>query len=67
MAKKEKKDRFWNMENKCRHCTKRKVGCHSDCDAYKKFKKDLEKYKNREKKLKPVNVKYDRRSERGIK
>ena len=55
------------MKNKCFKCRFRKVGCHSKCKHYKKFKKDLEEIRKREKKLKPVNLKYDRRCERELK
>ena len=55
------------MENKCHNCKIRKVGCHGNCKNYKKFKEDLKEYKKREKKLKPVNLKYDRRGERELK
>lgn len=31
----------YNMKNvPCKNCTDRKVGCHADCEAYKKCKKE---------------------------
>lgn len=29
----------FEMKNKCYECKKRKIGCHSDCDEYKQYKK----------------------------
>ena len=36
----------------CRDCTDRYIGCHSKCRKYKKWKKDLENTKEKEKKIK---------------
>ena len=29
-------------ENKCKTCNERYVGCHSECESYKKFRKELD-------------------------
>ena len=34
------------MKNLCRDCKKRHLGCHSHCESYLKFKKELELVKN---------------------
>lgn len=33
------------MDNKCMSCQNRYVGCHSECDDYKTYKKNLESEK----------------------
>lgn len=34
------------MDNKCKGCTKREVGCHANCEDYKAYKEKLsEDYK----------------------
>ena len=32
-----------DMECKCKGCTERHVGCHSECEHYKEFKNKLDK------------------------
>ena len=32
----------------CRHCDKRQIGCHSTCEDYAQFRKDLDEYKRRD-------------------
>lgn len=36
------------VENKCYGCQKRKLGCHSKCEDYKKYKEYLEKIRAKE-------------------
>ena len=36
----------------CKNCQKRKEHCHSTCEVYLKFKKDLEEYKAKVKAIK---------------
>ena len=31
------------INSKCKGCTKRVVGCHSTCEDYKEFRKELDK------------------------
>lgn len=37
------------MDNNCKDCTKRFIGCHSTCEDYKEFGQKLETVRNREK------------------
>ena len=41
-------DRIEIVENKCYKCERRKLGCHSICEDYKKYKEYLEKIRAKE-------------------
>ena len=41
-------DRIEYVENKCYKCEGRKLGCHSTCEDYKKYKEYLEKIRAKE-------------------
>lgn len=45
------KNKIEYVHNKCYGCQKRKLGCHSNCDDYKKYKEYLEKIKQKERVL----------------
>lgn len=40
------------MKNYCKDCQNRYVGCHIECEKYKKFKEDLDIAKKREERRK---------------
>ena len=40
------------VRSPCKNCQKRKEHCHSTCEVYLKFKKDLEDYKAKVKAIK---------------
>lgn len=35
------------MSNSCKGCNKRTLGCHSNCEDYKNYKKDLDNVKQK--------------------
>ena len=37
-----------SLDNACHYCTKRHLNCHSTCEAYAEFKKEMEVAKKRE-------------------
>lgn len=40
------------VRSSCKNCQKRKENCHSTCEVYLQFKKDLEDYKAKVKAIK---------------
>ena len=40
------------VKSPCKNCQNRKEHCHSTCEVYSKFKKDLEEYKAKVKAIK---------------
>ena len=44
----------------CRDCKSRAVGCHSTCEKYKRFKKEMEEYNDTIKHNHSYNFRYEK-------
>lgn len=45
-------------KNSCKGCKKRKVGCHSKCEKYKRFREELDKEVNEQRSKRVISIGY---------
>ena len=45
-----------NVQGSCKGCTRREVGCHSKCEDYKEYRKQIDEINEKAQKIEQENI-----------